>query len=169
MKVLKKTLIAASLAAVGLVGQAQAQQTDSGQFEVNITIEATCNLLSADNIDFNTQSGIGDRDGAGQIVVECSRNHFYTLELETKDADQGARSMWHATAANEAVGYGLYLDAARTTVWGSAATGHKYDGGIGQGLSAGNAITHDVYARAALTGDELPGDYSATVYATLTF
>jgi len=165
MNMLKKTVIAASLAAVGVVGQAQAQSM-SDTFQVSITVEGTCEVLTVSDIDFGLATH-GDVDQTGDILVRCSNGLPYTLELSGgQSLDINNRRMGRP---NDARGTGILYQlsaAAGGTVWGTLASGTA-ESGVGTGLS--NDVAHTVYASTTLTGNELIGSYVDTITATLTF
>ena len=73
MSLFKSTLIATALVAAGVAGTASAADlTDN--FEVRITIEETCNVLTASDIDFGSTipTAGGQVDRTGTINVNCT-------------------------------------------------------------------------------------------------
>ena len=167
MNLFKSTLIATALVAAGFAGNANAVDlTDN--FEVRITIQETCNVLTASDIDFGSTipTAGGQVDQTGTISVNCTNGTDYTLSLSGGGSgDTAARRMVGPASTN--ISYQLYQDAARSNVWGNT-TGSQVSG-LGAGLGAAYQIDHTVYARATLVGNEPAGNYTDTVTATLTF
>ena len=168
MNLFKSTLIATALVAAGFAGNANAVDlTDN--FEVRITIQETCNVLTASDIDFGSTipTAGGQVDRTGTINVNCTNGTDYTLSLSGGGSgDTSARRMVGPSSTN--ISYQLYQDAGRSDVWGLAADGEQVDG-TGLGLGSAYQINHTVYARATLVGNEPAGNYTDTVTATLTF
>ena len=168
MNLFKSTLIASALVAAGFAGNvAAADLTDT--FDVRITIQETCNVLTASDIDFGSTipTAGGQVDRTGTINVNCTNGTDYTLSLSGGGSgDTSARRMVGPSSTN--ISYQLYQDAARSDVWGLAADGEQVDG-TGLGLGSAYQINHTVYARATLVGNEPAGNYTDTVTATLTF
>ena len=145
MSLFKSTLIATALVAAGVAGTASAADlTDN--FEVRITIEETCNVLTASDIDFGSTipTAGGQVDRTGTINVNCTNGTDYTLSLsDGGSGDTSARRMVGPSSTN--ISYQLYQDAARSNVWGNT-TGSQVSG-LGAGLGAAYQIDHTVYAR----------------------
>jgi spore coat protein U-like protein len=168
MNLFKSTLIATALVVAGFAGNANAANlTDT--FEVKIKILETCSVLTASDIDFGSTipTAGGQIDRTGTINVQCTNGTDYTLALNGGGgSDTAARRMVGPGAST--IGYQLFQDTGRSSVWGTVADGEQVDG-VGNGLGTTYQNSHTVYARAFLVGNEPAGDYTDTVTATLTF
>jgi spore coat protein U-like protein len=169
MKLLNASLLATALAAAVLAAPAQA--ADTADFKVLIDIDASCDVVSTQNIDFDTQfANPGTLNATGEVVVQCTNGQAYDVQLDGGGSnDISARRMVNA-AGTDSVAYQLYQDAARSNVWGQT-DGTDTVSGTGTGYGTGAAFdrVHTVYAQATLAGDELAGAYEDTVTATVTF
>lgn len=165
MKMIKMTLLAASLAVVGFAGQAQAQSMTE-TFQVSITVEGTCTALTASDINFGSAS-IGEVDQTGSISVRCSTAHPYSLQLDGGNSgDSHARRMERPDQGRGVVNYQLSAVSHGGPVWGDV---QRSDLVYGTGAGLNTDRVHVVYGRATLTGQEQVGDYSDTITATLSF
>lgn len=163
-----------SLVAVGLFvasGWANAQSTLTDQFDVRITIEGTCTVLTATDIDFGTQvSAAGTHQQSGSIAVQCTNGLPFQLGLNGGESGtETARVMRGPRPATSAsIPYTLSAFAFGGSNWGSVETGTAYSGS-GQGLGSAFEVLIPVYAEATLVGSEPVGTYQDTVTATLSF
>jgi len=167
MRAFKSLLILSFLAAAGLSGNAAAQSaTRTDDFEVRITIQGTCTVLTASDIDFGTTTPIaGTRNQTGAINVQCTNGTPYSLGLDGGNADDVAnRRMSNGPVE---IPYTLSSVSAGGSVWGNDAS--NWVSGNGAGVGAAYEIEHEVYAQATLTGNEPAGTYTDTVTATLTY
>ena len=168
MNLFKASLLATALVAAGAASPAFAE--NNKDFQVLIDIEASCDVISTDDIDFETQvARSGTVNTSGNVVVQCTRDQAYNVRLSGGQTDDvAAREM--RNAAGDAISYQLYLDDARTKAWGET-DGTDTASGTGTGFGTGAAYNrpHTVFATATLTGTERVGAYSDTVKATVTF
>ncbi|KAF1686302.1 spore coat protein U [Pseudoxanthomonas broegbernensis] len=166
MKQFKLSLAIAALTAAGFAGSAAAA-TATDQFEVRITINETCNVLTATDILFDPATPTaGTVDKTGTISVQCTNGTDYTLELDGGDAGDTAARRMTRDGGSETIAYQLYQPGGFTTVWGS---GGQAVTGIGAGLGGAYQVDHTVNARATLVGNEPAGSYADDVTVTLTF
>jgi spore coat protein U-like protein len=154
---------------VGLVSvlafaQPAAAETSTANFPINATISCS---LSATGIDFGEVGTAGattlQTDGTGSITVTCTTGGAYSIGLD--DGLYNVAAQRNAQSASNTLAYDLYSDAARGTVWTSAAAPVT-----GTGNAAAQVIT--VYGRIAAG---LPfaasngAPYNDTVLVTLTY
>ena len=150
-----------------LCSGAQAQvETDT--FLVTITIQGTCLIASASDIDFGAQlSSPGTHSQTGLIQVQCTKDLEFTLGLDggTTTGDVNARAMVNATDVR--IPYTLRRESPTGPNWGNdPATAYS---GTGLGIGSEYAIDVTVYAQAVVAGTEPVGTYTDTVTATLTY
>ncbi|VVD66963.1 secreted pili protein involved in motility and biofilm formation [Pandoraea morbifera] len=133
-------------------------------FTSNVTVINNC-TIAATNITFDSQSTLtSDVSGSGQLTLQCTNNDAYRVALSGGlSGSVSARRMTGATGAS--VDYQLYLDSARTTIWGDGTSGTSTLTGIGSGLIQFIPI----YARVPSQSTPLPGVYTDTVTATIQF
>lgn len=169
MKLLTASLLATAVLAAGIAAPAQA--AESADFKVLIDIDASCDVVSTQNIDFDTQfANAGTLNATGEVVVQCTNGQAYDVQLDGGGSnDVSARRMVNATGT-DSVAYQLYQDAGRSDIWGQTDGTDTVTGtGTGYGSGATFDRVHTVYAQATLVGDELAGAYEDTVTATVTF
>ncbi len=157
------TMLAAISAAPG---QSLAQTSTTADFTVQITIQAACQINSAGLLNFGNNGFItGNVDATSQIVVQCTSTTPYTLGLSA-GAGTGAtvanRLMTGPSGAT--VSYSLYRDAGHTQLWGTTV---GTDRQAGTGTGAAQSFT--VYGRVPAQTTPVPGVYTDTVRATLTY
>ncbi|MDX1549278.1 MAG: spore coat U domain-containing protein [Lysobacter spongiicola] len=167
----KPALLATAFAAALALPAAHA--ADNQDFQVLIDIDASCDVVSTDNVDFDTQlAAPGTVDATGGVTVQCTRDQAYNVQLDggqNSGNDVSDRRMLHANGT-DTIAYQLYQDAGRSTPWGET-DGTDTVSGTGTGFGSGAPYNqdHTVYARATLAGTELAGAYEDTIKATVTF
>jgi spore coat protein U-like protein len=142
--------------------------TDTDDLGVSITITASCAIDSVDEIDFGTETYLTDDvDEAGAINVQCSNQQAYTITLGAgggsgaSDTTTNGRKM---TSGSNAISYGLYTDASRTTTWTNGSAGKV------TGTGNGTVQSIPVYGRVpGVTTAPAAGTYSDTVAVTITY
>ena len=168
---LRSALALALLASAGVAFAGASPQT--GSFQVTASVAKSCQVSATSNIAFGAYDplAVADKDAAGSVTIKCSQgvtNIVVTL-------DQGANPAGGSTAAaplrqmasgTDRLGYQIYSNAGRTSVWGNTAgTGVTIVGPTA-------AATPDVlptYGRIAAGTDAAVGTYSDTVGVTATF
>lgn len=133
-------------------------------FTSNVTVINNC-TIAATNITFASQSTLTtDVSGSGQLTIQCTNNDAYRVALSGGiSGTVSTRRMTGTTGAS--VDYQLYLDSARTTIWGDGTSGTSQLTGIGSGL----VQFVPIYARVPSQSTPLPGVYTDTVTATIQF
>lgn len=141
-------------------------QTATTQFNVQITIAASCQINSATNMDFGSNGVIsGNVEATSTLTVQCTNSTPYNIGLNAgagTGATVGTRLM--TGPANATIAYSLYTTAARTTVWGNTV---GTDTVAGTGTGAAQAYT--VYGRVGQQTTPAPGVYTDTVTATISY
>lgn len=160
MKTTLRVALAAALLAMGSRAVALSATTT---FPVSATVVASCQVtagaLAFPNYDAVAGAAV---DGQSALTVTCTQAAPYTIGLDgganSAAATAGARAM---VSGGNHLDYNLYSDAARTTLWGGAAT----VAGTGTGL----AQTVNVYGRIP-GGQNVPAlAYGDTVTVTVNF
>lgn len=149
----KKYLLALALALSGIVGMA---------FPVMAacTISTTAVSFGA----YNVFSGSA-LDSTGSVIFNCDRRSNITIAL-----DQGGAPSFNPRRmlkSGEALNYNLYLDAARTTIWGDGTGGTQVYANANTPRNQNVTVT--IYGRIPAGQDVTAGSYANTVTATVNF
>lgn len=158
-------LLAVALVAISLVANtALAQSTVTANMPVTITIENACEISTAPTtLDFGTHGVLSANvDSTSEIGVTCTTGAVYDIGLDGGGSgDINARVM---TLGTEDVGYQLYQEAARTTVWGETV-------GTDTLASTGTGIEQQftVFGRVPPQATPPAGTYTDTVLVTVTY
>jgi spore coat protein U-like protein len=99
-------------------------------------------------------------DSAGTISVTCSPATSYTIALGSGDGTFDARLLRSGASA---LGYNLYTDPARMTIWGDGTGTSMTVSGSGTGAS------YSVYGRIPARQNVPAGSYADTITITVTF
>jgi len=150
--------------ALGLAAPALAQ-TATANLAVSATVISNCSI-SANPIVFGNYDPVAATavDGAGSVVVTCTASRAWWVGLGAGSGGATAGVSRSMSLGASRLGYELYQDNGRTTVWGNTqATGF---GGTGSGA----AQTVPVYGRIASGQTTVPaGGYADSVVATVNF
>ena len=161
MKQAMKGLLAL-MAAAG-AGTAQAA-TATGSMNVQITILASCEVVSASDLNFGSTAAISSAvDQSSTITVKCSSTTPYNVGIGLGSGG-GSSSSRRLVNGSNYVTYALYRDAARTQVWGDVV---GTDTASGTGTGANQALT--VYGRVGAQTVPPPGTYTDVVTVTVTY
>ncbi|MEA2991610.1 MAG: hypothetical protein QOD40_530 [Alphaproteobacteria bacterium] len=153
-------LLAASSSAVF------ALTTVTSTFTTTITIQDTCLISSAANINFNTQGVLSANvDRTGTITVQCTAATTYNIGLNAGTgvgATVAVRKM--TSPAPATINYSLYSDAGYTTVWGNTISTDTVPG-----TGDGTPISHTVWARVPAQTTPAAGVYTDTITVTVSY
>jgi len=163
------TLIAAACGAL-IAAPAAAEQL-TGQMTVSMNVTGTCTSLSVGSMNFGSAASGGSipaADGQATITVNCTTGTPFTLDADMGSFGTSMRSMQPSgNPMAQGIGYDLFTNSDRTTVWGTMA-----NGGSGSliSLSAdGGSQAVTVYGRTLGTSSLTPGSYTDFVTVTLSF
>jgi len=168
-KSLRNALVAGSVlvfsvVATTITGQAA---TDDDTFDVTATIVASCTITAGDLAFGNYDPlAVANTDATSTVTVTCSNGAGYNVLLDGGlSTNVAARTMDDDATGTEFLGYQLYSDAGRSTVWGETI---GTDTVVGTGNGAAQNLT--VYGRIP-AGQTTPsvGAYTDTVTATVDF
>ena len=162
LKVISGTIFAAVTTIAGAADAATASST----LGVSMTITAGCSV-AAGTIAFGTQSTLSANvDQTGTLQVTCTNTTPYTVGFDAGSfgGSVTTRKMKGGATNTEFVNYALYLNAGRTSNWGST-IGTDTLAGTGNG----SAQTVTVYGRVPPQSIGSPGGYSDTVAVTVTY
>jgi len=158
--------ISASLSVAALIAAVTAAQaaTQTTTFDVTATVGATCNINSADDLNFGSYPGT-QTDNTTTISVTCTNTTPYDLGLNV-GTSAGATVTTRAMTGpgNAHLNYSLFRDASRTLNWGNT-VGTDTLHVVGDGL----AQQSTVYGRIPCGQSPSPGSYADTITVILTF
>jgi spore coat protein U-like protein len=167
-KRLLQTLALASALSLGAALPALAA-TASNTFQVTATVISACTVSGA-TLNFGSSidplATATPLDASSTLSVVCTNTTPYTVALDAGQnaggaANFGARAM---KSGSDTLGYQLYLDAGRSTVWGNG-TGSSTHSGTGTGSTQNLTI----YGRLPSLANVVPGAYTDTVTVTISY
>jgi spore coat protein U-like protein len=125
------------------------------------TARADCSLSSA-GVAFGAYDPLASApvESAGTIGINCSPATSYAIALSAGNGTFDARLLRSGASA---LGYNLYTDPARTTVWGDGTGTSMTVSGSGTGAS------YPVYGRIPARQNVPAGSYADTITVTVTF
>lgn len=161
---LKTSLLGAAVISTCLAFTPVHAQSVTDNMPVTITIQDACDITTAPTtLDFGTQGPLlANVDGVSTIAVTCTTGAAYDIGLDGGGSgDINARVM---TLATDDVGYQLYQEAGRTTVWGDTV-------GTDTVASTGTGVEQyfSVYGRVPPQATPPAGVYNDTVTVTVTY
>jgi len=164
MKKHLKRFMLGLVAGLSMVGTSHAAVT-TATFQVRMTIQADCRIVSASDLDFGTSGVISANvDVNSTLNVQCTNTTPYNIGLNAgtgAGATVAARLM---TLSGATIQYSLYTTAARATVWGET-IGTDTVAAVGNGASQ----VYTIYGRVPPQTTPAPGLYTDTVTVTVTF
>lgn len=140
--------------------------TATGSFTVQITIQASCVLVSTATLTFTAVGVIAANDDASTTLsVQCTNTTPYNIGLNAGTGTGATVASRKMTAPGGAlVNYTLYSDTNRTTVWGQT-IGTDTVSASGSGA----AQPYTVYGRVPVQTTPAPGTYTDTITVTVTY
>lgn len=143
--------------------------TETGTFDVTITITSSCTIDTATDGDiyFGSQASTATniQISTASIDVSCTPGTPYTIALDDGvNSDGTTRRMIGQTVATDFVAYELYSDS-YTTLWGDGVTLGAVKGGL---TGNGTIQNHIIYAQVP-SANSSAQDYQDTVTATITW
>lgn len=170
-KSVKQVLVGLGLMATAIATSVTANATTAtNTFQVTATITSSC-TVSGTALSFGSAidplaTGV-PLDAASTLTVTCSNTTPYAVSLNA-GANAGGASNFSARtmkSGSNTLGYQLYLDSGRTTVWGDGTASSSTKSSTG----TGSAQTLSVYGRVPSLANVVPGTYTDTVTVTVTY
>jgi spore coat protein U-like protein len=153
---------AAVSAAATLIATPASAATSTTTMSVTATVQATCSL-SAATLGFGTYTGT-QLDAASSLSVSCTSTTPYTIALNVGTGTGATVATRKMTGSSGTLSYSLYSDSGRTSLWGQT-TGTDTVAGTG----SGSAQPISVYGRIVTGQLPVPGAYTDTITATITY
>ncbi len=140
-------------------------QTDTDQFTVSATVLASCEV-TANDLDFGDYNPVAAShlDAATTLSVTCTNGTPYEVGLNLGGGGGASTATRYMANGGENLGYTLYQDSGRTTLWGASA-GDDTLAGVGTGAAA----TIDVFGRVPMLQAVPAGAYQDTITVTVTW
>ena len=158
--------LAGSFAASALLVPPALAQAPTTQFNVQITINAECQINSASDLNFPA-SGVIDTavEASSAIAVQCTNGTDYDIGLNAGQGSGATVAARLMTGPNsETVTYSLYTDAGHADVWGDT-IGTDTLAGTGTGAEQ----TYPVYGQVPVQETPTAGTYADVITVTLTY
>ena len=159
----KTTLVVAALLAM-LSSSAAPAGTTTSTFQVQVTVQASCTIVSSPTLDFGPQGVFAANvDQSSVIQVQCTNTTPYDIGLNAGTGSGATVATRKMTSGGATVNYSLYKDVAHTTVWG--------DTGAGTVSATGNgaAQSYTVFGRIPPQTTPVPATYADTITLTVTY
>jgi spore coat protein U-like protein len=158
----KKILAVAGISLIASGPSLAAQATTS--FQVTASVLSACSV-SATALAFGTYNPASgtDDDASSTISVTCTLLTPYTVKLDGGAAGNTAARVMDAGGTTD-LGYQLYSDALRTTVWGNTVSDDIASTGLGL-----LPRQHTVYGRIVAGQDVETGSYADTINVAVDF
>lgn len=144
--------------------------SSTSSLQVTATVTSAC-VVSGSTLNFGVGidplGGATPIDATAVLSVQCTNTTPYTVTLDAGAHAGGASQFLQRSmrSGGNSLAYQLYLDAARTTLWGDGTGSTATSAGIGSGSS--QSLT--VYGRISSLGASVPGTYTDTVTITITY
>lgn len=137
--------------------------TATGQFNVRMSITASCTVGTAADLVFPSTGAITTNvDATTNLQVTCTSGAAYNVGLGQGDNFQGGTRRMRSGA--NFINYELYRDAGRTQAFGATIGTDTF-----AGTGSGAAQTIPVYGRVPAQANVAVGDYTDIVTITVTY
>ncbi|MET0519259.1 MAG: spore coat U domain-containing protein [Burkholderiaceae bacterium] len=143
--------------------------TASNTFQVTATISSSC-TVSGSALNFGSAidplATATPLDATSTLTVTCTNTTPYTVALNAGTNAGGPSNFTTRTMKSGAntLGYQIYLDSGRSTVWGDGTASSTK---AGTGTGGAQALT--VYGRIPSLANVVPGAYTDTVTVTVSY
>ena len=142
--------------------------TATSTFQVSITIDASCSIVSASNLNLGTIGGTSTAFSdftPSTVTVNCSIGMPYGITLAS--ANTGGTTGFQMVNGTSLLGYQLYANSFGNPQWDSSAGGTYSSSGTGANQAIG--VYGKIPAQAAPVGGWTVGAYTDTVTMTVTW
>ena len=159
-----RKLALAIAAGLMLMSSAVYGVTTTTTFSVQMTITASCTIVSASTLNFGSQGVLtANVNQSSTIQVQCTNTTPYTVGLNAGTGAGATVTVRKMTSGGATIDYSLYKDAGHTIVWGD--TGAATVSGTGNGASQ----SYTVFGQVPAQTTPAPAAYSDTITVTVTY
>ncbi len=147
-------------------GCAGATSSTSGTaFNVGATVVNNC-LISATNVAFTSQGVLNSALSAtGAITARCTNGDAFRISLSSGSSGNVAARQMQRSGGGGTVNYQLFVDSGHASAWGDGSAGTT----MATGTGTGNPVSINVYGLVPAQSTPMPGSYSDTITATISF
>ena len=139
--------------------------TTTTTFTVQMTITASCTIVSASTLNFGSQGVLtGNVDQSSTLQVQCTNTTPYNVGLNAGTGAGATVATRKMTSGGATINYSLYTDSGRSTVWGNT-VGTDTVSATGNGASQ----SYTVYGRVPAQTTPAPAAYTDTITVTVTY
>ena len=170
MNTTRYALAAALLAGFAFASGSSHAATTTNSMNVTATVVASC-VVSGATLNFGSAidptSAAVPIDASTTMTVVCTSTTPYSVGFNA-GTNAGGASNFGARAiksGSHTIGYQLYSDVLRTTVWGDGTSSSSTLAGTGTGSNQ----TLTIYGRMPSVTGAVPGSYTDTVTVTVTY
>lgn len=141
--------------------------TSGGSFAFTASANVVNNcLISATNVAFTSTGVLGSAlNATGTVTARCTNGDAFRIALNGGSSGNVAARQMQRSGGGGTVNYQLYTDSGHTAAWGDGTAGTSMPTGVG----SGNAVAITVYGRVPAQSTPMPGSYSDTITATISF
>ncbi|WP_345813419.1 spore coat U domain-containing protein [Paraburkholderia sp. PREW-6R] len=141
--------------------------TSGGSFAFTASANVVNNcLISATNVAFTSTGVLSSAlNATGTVTARCTNGDAFRIALNGGSSGNVAARQLQRSGGGGTVNYQLYTDSGHTTAWGDGTAGTSMPTGVG----SGNAVSITVYGRVPAQSTPMPGSYSDTITATISF
>jgi spore coat protein U-like protein len=160
-------LRAALVAAVCATAPAALAATTTDTFQVTATVLSVCSVTATDLAFGNYDASSGTpNDATSTVTALCTPSETYDIAIDAGSGAGATVTNRLMTSGGSTLGYGLYTNAGRTTIWGDGTGGTLTQAGTGNGANQ----NYTVFGRVPVGQYVAAGAYvDATVTVTLTY
>jgi spore coat protein U-like protein len=139
--------------------------TSGSALNVSATVVNNC-LISATNVAFASQGVLSSALSAtGAITARCTNGDAFRIALSSGSSGNVAARQMQRTGGGGTVNYQLYVDSTHASAWGDGNSGTT----MATSTGTGNAQSINVYGLVPAQSTPMPGSYSDTITATISF
>lgn len=136
-----------------------------GAFNVTATVVNNC-LISATGVAFASSGVLNSAlSASGSITARCTNGDAFRITLSSGSSGNVAARQMQRSGGGGAVNYQLYTDSTHASTWGDGTAGTT----MATGTGTGNAVSISVYGLVPPQSTPMPGSYSDTITATISF
>lgn len=160
----KRLLIGGAFCAAALAPANAWASDDTDSLTVSAHVVATCEI-TANDLDFGDYNPVvaSNLDAATTVSLTCTNGTSYAVGMSLGDnVGSTVATRYMDDNNSHMLGYTLYQNAGRTTLWGASSNTLA-------GTGTGSAATINVYGRIAMNQTVPTGNYSDTIVVTVTW